>query len=384
LCSERGLAYYEPIHQESWVRPGGPFARYLGSRKGVLLKTTLRGALALFPILLIAASFTEASPQSTERLRVVVEEAIEGSSGEMGVAIKHVESGEELVVNGKRPYPMASTYKVAILVEFFNQVDEGKIGLDEMVSLGPMDLHRGSGQLKRFIVPGVSLSMENLAYLMMRVSDNTATDMVLARVGFENVNRRLESLGVTGMSVNRSTQRLILDYMGFDDWDTQGMTYEELEEKLNEYQVEPGELEMAATRFELDPQDTATPVAMNALLEKIFLGQAASPESCRKMLDIMLRCETGRNRLRGLLPESVEVAHKTGTIGGTVDDVGILYLPEGRGHVIISVLSKSCQDREKAEQAIADIARYAYDYFLFTAPESAEASRETGSVLSVP
>lgn len=321
----------------------------------------------------------------TDRLRLAVEEAIAGSSGDMGVAIKHVESGEWLVVNGNRPYPMASTYKVAILVELFNQVDEGKIRLDEILSLGPLDLHLGSGQLKRFIVPGISLSMENLAFLMMRISDNSATDIVLERVGIENVNQRLASLGITGLVVSRSTQQLIMDHMGFEEWDIEGLTYEELEQKLNDYQVEPGELEMAATRFEMDTQDTATPAAMNLLLEKIFLGQAARPESCRKMIDIMLKCDTGVDRIRGLLPQSVPVAHKTGTIGGTVDDVGIIYLPHGRGHIIVSVLSRSCEDRDRAENAIANVARYAYDYFLFTAPNTSETvSEEADSVLSVP
>ena len=323
-----------------------------------------------------------------DRLRLAVEEAIVGSSGDMGVAIKHVESGEWLVVNGNRSYPMASTYKVAILVELFNQVDEGKIRLDEMMSLGPLDLHLGSGQLKRFIVPGVSLSLENLAFLMMRISDNSATDIVLERVGIGNVNQRLASLGITGLVVSRSTQQLIMDHMGFEEWDVEGLTYEELEQKLNDYELEPGELEMAATRFEMENQDTATPAAMNLLLEKILLGQAASPESCKKMVDIMLRCDTGVDRIRGLLPKSVPVAHKTGTIGGTVDDVGIIYLPHGRGHIVLSVLSRSSEDRDKAERAIADIARYAYDYFLFTAPDdqaAAEtASEEADSVLSVP
>ncbi len=89
--------------------------------------------------------------------------------------------------------------------------------------------------------------------------------------------------------------------------------------------------------------------------------------------------------MRGLLPDSVPVAHKTGTIGGTVNDVGIIFLPEGRGHILLSVLSKGSQDRDQAAHAIADIARYAYDYFLFTASESAEDDREAASsVLSVP
>ena len=359
------------------MKAGSPLGRPDAHLK-MLTRALLPLQFVLFVLCMSLAKTTAAneggSPANkpgTDRLRLAVEEAIAGSSGDMGVAIKHVESGEGLIVNGNRSYPMASTSKVAILVELFNQVDEGKIRLDEMVSLGPLDLHRGSGQLRRFIVPGVSLSIENLAFLMMRISDNSATDMVLERVGIENVNRRLASLGVTELVINRNIQQLLMDQMGFEAWDVDGLTYEELERRLNDYQVEPGELEMAATRFEMDTQETATPAAMNLLLEKIFLGQAASPESCRRMVDIMLKCDTGFSRIRGLLPSSVEVAHKTGTIGGSFDDVGIIYLPQGRGHIILSVLSKSCEDRDKAESAIANIARYAYDYFLFTAPDTA-------------
>jgi beta-lactamase class A len=124
---------------------------------------------------------------------------------------------------------------------------------------------------------------------------------------------------------------------------------------------------------------------MNLLLEKILVGQAASPDASAKMVDIMLKCETGLDRIRGLLPSAVSVAHKTGTIGGTINDAGIIFLPEGRGHIVLSVLSKGAEDQDRAAHAIAEIARYAYDYFLFTAPESAEGDLEaSGSVLSLP
>lgn len=342
-------------------------------------------SLAAFSFVQAAPARPAQVPPSIERLRAAVAEVVEGSSADMGVAIKHLETGQALAVHGDRRFPMASTVKVPILVELFNQVDSGKTRLDEMISLAPYDLHLGSGQLKDYIVPGVSLSMENLARLMMRISDNSATDIVLGRVGIARVNQRLSALGIDGISVNRSTQDLIMAQMGFQDWDTKGMTYEELMAKLNEYEVAPGELEMAAARFDLDAQDTATPVAMNLLLEKILMGDAASPASSAKMLDIMLECETGLDRIRGLLPSTVPVAHKTGTIGGTVNDVGIVFLPQGRGHILLSVLSSGAEDGEKAAHAISEIARYVYDYFLFTAPESEEGDREaSGSVLSLP
>ncbi len=315
----------------------------------------------------IAVAQTSTTP--IERLRDAIQQVVDGVEGEMGVAVKHLETGQFLEVNGNEAYPMASTFKVPILVELFNQVDQGKLSLDEMVSLENSDIHLGSGQLRKFAVPGVSLSMENLALLMMRISDNSATDMLLERVGIENVNRRLAEIGVDGISVNRSCQELILDWLGFDIDKTQGMSYQEIEKMLNDYEPRPGEMEEAAEKFAKDPQDTATPIGMNHLLEMVFKGGAASPASCQKMTDVLLKCETGGNRIRGLLPSSVDVAHKTGTIGGTVNNVGIIYLPHKRGHVVISVLSKNMEDQEKAERAIAEVSRYAYDYFLFTTPE---------------
>jgi beta-lactamase class A len=86
------------------------------------------------------------------------------------------------------------------------------------------------------------------------------------------------------------------------------------------------------------------------------------------MLELLKRCRTGENRLRGLLPASTPVAHKTGTLGGVVNDVGIVYLPDGAGHIAIAVMSKRTRAAtESVERSLAHIARSAYDYFLFTA-----------------
>ncbi|MFQ5789188.1 MAG: serine hydrolase [Acidobacteriota bacterium] len=337
---------------------------------------TSRGFIGVLVVSAMGMPSASASPSAAlERLREVVAEVVDRAPGEIGVAIKHLESGQQVEVRGHQAYPMASTFKLPILVELFNQVDEGKIRLDEMVSLDVADLHLGSGQLKHYLVPGVSLSLENLALLMMRISDNSATDILLDRVGVDNVNRRLAALGIEGISVNRSCQRLILNHLGLSEEVAQGKTYEEVVNWLDDYEPEPGELEKAAARFEDDPRDIATPLAMNRLLEKILQHQAAKPESCRKMIDIMLQCDTGKNRIRGFLSRDVEVAHKTGTIGGTVNNVGVIFLPAGRGRIVVSVLSKKMTDRDGAERAIADVARYAYDYFLFTAPENAGGAR---------
>ena len=204
----------------------------------------------------------------------------------------------------------------------------------------------------------------------MRVSDNSAADELLSRVGPGEVRERLRALGIEGISVDRTAERLILDSLGMPPGRTEGMTRREILDFLNAYQPAPGELDAAASAFESDPRDTATPLAMNGLLRAIYSGGAASPDSTRRMTEILLACETGKNRIPGLLPEGNLAAHKTGTLGGAIADVGVLYLPDGRGKVLISVLTRGVKDRDKAERAIAEIARYAYDYFQFSVPSS--------------
>jgi beta-lactamase class A len=105
---------------------------------------------------------------------------------------------------------------------------------------------------------------------------------------------------------------------------------------------------------------------MNRLVEKILAAEILDRETCTMMLGIMLNCKTGENRLRGMLPPGVAVAHKTGSLPTTCNDSGIIFLPDGRGQVVITVLSREVKDpEEKAAKAIAEIARSAYDYFYF-------------------
>jgi beta-lactamase class A len=105
---------------------------------------------------------------------------------------------------------------------------------------------------------------------------------------------------------------------------------------------------------------------MAALLERIYRKDMLKPASAELLMDIMRRCRTGDARLKGLLPQGTEIAHKTGTIGGSTNDVGIITLPDNAGHIAIAVFVKS-SDKEAAarERGIAEIARAVHDFFLF-------------------
>ena len=114
-----------------------------------------------------------------------------------------------------------------------------------------------------------------------------------------------------------------------------------------------------------DPRDTATPDDMTKLLVHIWKKDMYSPANGEELLGMLERCQTGKARIKGLLPQGTDVAHKTGTLGGVVNDVGVVTLPGGLGHVAISVFSKASGKPEDAsERAVAEVSRTIYDYFV--------------------
>jgi len=285
-----------------------------------------------------------------DRLRLQIERLIADADGKVGVAVRHLESGQALGVNADTLFPMASTFKLPVLIELFFQVKEGRLSLDDEINVQPSDQHMGSGLIAGLKAPGIKLSTLNTAQLMMMISDNSAADILLGRVGPANVNARLRSLGISGISVNRSCQKLIADTLA-----------------LSSQAKTPEESRAAIVKFGENPEDEATPAAMNALLEKVHGKEIIDPASCDLLLQIMLKCETGEKRILGDLPPGTPVAHKTGTIAGTVDDCGIIYLPDGAGHVALTVLTKDFSgDTAEVEKIIAEIARFVYDAFYFT------------------
>ncbi|MDH4109628.1 MAG: class A beta-lactamase [Gammaproteobacteria bacterium] len=322
-------------------------------------------------IALLLLVTTSAVLADESRLTRELERLAATAGGSMGVAVVHLESGRSAFVNADEPYPMASTYKVPLAVELLHQVDAGKLALTQRVDIGVEAYSPGSGMLAKLLDdPGLSVSVLNLLEIMLLISDNTATDRLLDLVGGGTaVNARLDALGVRGVRVDRPTIRLIGDWLGLGDMPSaSGRTWEDYEAMVEA--LPAGEADAAAAAFELDPRDTATPRGMATLLEKIWKREALTESSSALLLDIMERCETGQTRLKGILPQDTVVAHKTGSIGRTTNDVGIVYLPGEAGHVIVVAFVKSSgEEVEVRERAIAEVARAAHDYFLFSPSE---------------
>jgi len=306
-----------------------------------------------------------------ERLEKELARLATGAQGVVGVGAIHIETGREVYLNKSAQFPMASTFKVPVAAKIFSLIEEGKVRLEDMISVESGDLRLGSGTLANlFDDPGVKLSVLNLMKLMLIISDNSATDLcVRVAGGTEAVTQYMRDIGIEGIRVDRPTFGLINDYLGIKGIEKDArITPEELIELLKK--IPPEEQKNAAEAFNKDPQDTTTPEGIALLLKKIWNREILSEKSSALLLDIMKRCETGRARIRGILPPGTVSYDKTGTIGGTLNDAGIISLPDNAGTVIAAVYIKESKvDNEEREQVIAQISRALYDYFLFN-PEA--------------
>ena len=310
----------------------------------------------LFATFALATGRLVPAAEPVEALRAEIERLAAPLGGSDG-------KGPRLAVNANLPFPMASTFKVAVAGAVFARIDDGEVTLDQMVAIDPERYVESEVIADSFIHPGVSLSVHNLLELMLTRSDNTATDILVGLVGGpEAITAWVRSQGVEGLRVDRDTAGIVRDFFELPP----GILREVVVEVSAR---DPGfwaRASMPNPEFDDDPRDTSTPVAMGVLLHRIFSGKALQPDSTRELDAMMRRNRTGDARIRARLPEGTTVADKTGTIGGSVNDVGVITLPDGAGKIVLAIfIRESPVPFETRERAIADIARAIYDFYLF-------------------
>ena len=287
-------------------------------------------------------------------LQQMLDEIVQNSSGTYGVAVKHLNTGEFAGVNQHERFQLASTFKIPILVTLFRDVNSNKLKLEDIVTVQEEDFVTGSGVIQ-YLHPGVQFTIKDLATLMIIVSDNLATDLILKLVGTENVTSYMKELGLSNTFIHFSCRQLLNLSIGLD-----------LNSFLRaeEARSVKWDFDYKSLIFQSDSHNNvSTPVEMALLVEKIARKEIITEKSCEDMLDILLK-QQFNSRLPYLLPSRTKVAHKTGTIGNVINDVGIVYLPEGKGAFSIAVLSKESVSMEEGERTIGRLAKAAYDYFL--------------------
>jgi beta-lactamase class A len=329
---------------------------------------TARPILSLCALagLLLTSAAPNAAPNapSTKALEAEIAQLSKASGGVVGVAAWMLDGkGPRVLVNGSERFPMASTFKIAVAGAIFAGVEAGRLQLNQLVAIEPDMFVPSEVIADRFIHPGVSLSVHNLLELMLTQSDNTATDVLTHLAGGPaKVTEWIRQQGVKDQRLDRDTAALLREFFG--------LPAGPLQQAMAASGKDEATIEAMASRsnpsFDDDPRDTSTPEAMAQLLTRIFNGAALSASSTHELIEIMKRCRTGEGRLKGRLPPGTVVAHKTGTIGGTVNDVGTITLPGDAGQVVIAVfVKKSDLPYEQREHAIAEIARSVRDYYLF-------------------
>jgi beta-lactamase class A len=256
--------------------------------------------------------------------------------GTVGLYLHDLKTGEKFTHNQNISFPMASTYKIPILIQLFRDFEAGLLSLEDKISL--QDKQTAPYSLLNLFSANTHLALQDLALMMIATSDNTATDIILEKVGIERVNAMLQAFEITPMLISHNTREGI----------------KVISQKQNA-------LEVLA-----DKRDATTPLAMGILLEKLLRSEVASSESCahiRKILSYQIRNARMPRKTSGF--KNLQIAHKTGTTRFVTNDVGYLKLGE-RPEIILCLYTVKENDSlptHVAEELIGDLTAEIIAYF---------------------
>ena len=312
--------------------------------------------------------------------------------GTVGVAARNLASGAEVYIGADELYPMASCFKIPVMVEVMRQVDAGVLRLDDRLTLTEADKSPGSTLIHCH--EGLRPSVRDLLYLMITLSDNTATDMLWRLVGLGSVNETMRRLGLETIDCFMPNREYFLIESGAgEEW--AGLSGAEIVARWREIEAcagyedafrrvleenarlsGAGFLHLYERRWGRDESlgyddsfavdqaldNMGSPRDMAELLSMVAQSRCASAPSCRLMLEVMARQEW-REKIPAGLPEGLLVANKTGGVSGTSNDAAIVYTPAGAPMVMV-VFWKGLDQQAKAQAdaAIAEIAAVLYEH----------------------
>lgn len=264
-------------------------------------------------------------------------------TGRLGIAAQDLQTGQVISFAGSDAFPMASTVKIAVAAAYLDGVDKGRFSLDQMYRYG-----RGAVPASR------------LMEMMLINSNNAATDVLLRALGGpSSVDQWLQQAGIRGQRMDRTIARLVLD-----DRPPVRAVKQRYRDKRKRWHTRTvwvranPQIKPPAN----DARDTSTPSAMVALLAKLRQGALLGERSTGYLFDVMARCITGRSRIKGMLPAGTPVAHKTGTLAGVTNDVGIVTLPNGH-QLAVAIFAHGMRSEGQRSRSIAAAARLLYDGF---------------------
>lgn len=251
-----------------------------------------------------------------------ITDVLQPVAGTFGVSACHLKTGEEISINENEVFKSASVIKVPILIELYCRRDEGGVSLGEVIELKDEHKVAGSGVLKE-LHAGLPFTILDLATLMIVVSDNTATNMLIDRLGMDPVTARLRSLALKDTILAR---------------------------KMYDF-------EQAA----LGKENLCTPREITLLLKLMAQGRISGKSTSAEMLQIMAKQQC-REKIPLLLPEGVKIANKTGSLAEVTHDVGVVTTAEHE--YVLSIMAGDVTDMVTADRAIAEASKAVYGYFV--------------------
>ncbi len=297
--------------RDSLSKSGRAMAR---KRKGPSTMTKKWGLL----LCLFCSTATAACADTLEERLVALAKTHKAT---VAIAVKNLDNSETVYINADEVLPTASLIKFPVMLETYMQFLDGKIKLSDMVTLKDADKVPGSGILTYHFSEGATFKLRDAVRLMMVYSDNTATNLVLDKIGIAATGKRMEEWGCPNTKINAKVYK--------------GSTTSIDPERTKKYGL-----------------GSTTAREMVVLLEKLQQGKVATPETCKEMLGHMKKCDDA-TKLKRFLPAKIEVAHKTGSVSDVKTDAGIMYLPSGP--VAICVLTAHNPDKSFAADNPANV-----------------------------
>jgi beta-lactamase class A len=277
-----------------------------------------------FFFLFAAIASAQTSPKQEvlwQKLESTINETDHNLDGVLGVAILDLSSGKKILLHADEVFPQASSIKIAVLAELYRQAQAGKLKLTDLYTVQASDLVADS-DIMNGLTPGVTrITLRDLATMMVAVSDNSATNVLIDRVGMENVNALMDSLGLAHTRLRRKMMDLKAAGEG--------------------------------------RENVSTPAEMMALLENLYRGKVLNREMTDdffKMLSTHKQSFIPRD-----LPEGVKVANKQGELEGVRNDSAVVFV-ENRPYVIC-VMTTYLRHERDGEQAISRISAAAFSMF---------------------
>jgi len=286
------------------------------------------------------------SPAARHALAERITELGRGFDGEVGIAVRDVETGWTIDWRGDRFYPQQSVSKFWVAITALQRADAGELDLDQRVTLTRQDLTLFHQPIAAQIgADGYTTTLAQLMFRALTESDNTANDAVLRHAGGPTaVRAMLERNRLEGIRFGPG-ERLLQSGIAGLQWQPAFSEGNAFYQARNSVPIE--RRREAFERYIDDPVDGATPNGITAGLARLQRGELLSPESTERLLTIMTQTHTGPQRLRGGLAPGWTISHKTGTgqVLGSVqagyNDIGILHAPDGRHYALAVMIGRT-------------------------------------------